>query len=385
MGNQNQNKGNVKLMFDVMPQGMSPQKSEHQQAETMAQPEGKMDSAMPPVPTELQGPTGQSSEIQPSRSHIKLLIIGLVVVILGVGGYFGYMWWQDRQSETEEIQAPPTQPTGLSSAFLQKYFGSNLCNDETSCGITADPDDDKLTNEEEAEALTSPLLVDSDFDGLADGDEIKVYSTDPIVADTDGDGFEDGLEVRNGFSAIVESDKPAAQIELSIIQENIAKFPLHEYTTIFLGLENFKTNFGSEDTSISQLSIGVPQNFKQDMTTINPLIWNNTTASSTLVLSRSIVSATSTTESLVDEAVAFSQKLYVDLMEVSEVNYSVDRNDAIKKYFTFTDQGEQYRMDVLFLRSNTVLLTAASIVPTRLWEDEGITVEAMLNSLRAGK
>jgi hypothetical protein len=38
----------------------------------------------------------------------------------------------------------------------------------------------------------SPL--DSDDDGLGNGEEISVYGTDPYLADTDGDGLDDGEE-----------------------------------------------------------------------------------------------------------------------------------------------------------------------------------------------
>lgn len=46
-------------------------------------------------------------------------------------------------------------------------------------------------------ALTSP---DSDGDGVADEDEIKIYQTDPNKADTDGDGYNDWRELNSGFS-----------------------------------------------------------------------------------------------------------------------------------------------------------------------------------------
>ncbi len=49
-----------------------------------------------------------------------------------------------------------------------------------------------------AEGAAAPL--DSDGDGLADVDELKVYFTDPANADTDGDGYNDGLEIANGYS-----------------------------------------------------------------------------------------------------------------------------------------------------------------------------------------
>jgi hypothetical protein len=61
-----------------------------------------------------------------------------------------------------------------------------------------DLDADGLSNQEEREYGTDPQRVDSDFDGLNDGAEIKDYFTDPTLADTDGDGIWDGEEVKEG-------------------------------------------------------------------------------------------------------------------------------------------------------------------------------------------
>ena len=44
------------------------------------------------------------------------------------------------------------------------------------------------------------IVIDSDNDGVADEDEIKIYQTDPNKADTDGDGYKDWLELNGGFS-----------------------------------------------------------------------------------------------------------------------------------------------------------------------------------------
>jgi len=46
---------------------------------------------------------------------------------------------------------------------------------------------------------TTPLLFDTDFDGLGDGDEI-VLGTDPVNPDTDGDTFSDSDEVLIHFT-----------------------------------------------------------------------------------------------------------------------------------------------------------------------------------------
>jgi hypothetical protein len=73
-----------------------------------------------------------------------------------------------------------------------------------------DRDTDKLSDAQELEIGTDPFLVDSDGDGLADGDETGFYGTDPLVADTDDDGLEDQEEVAviftNPFLADTDGD-----------------------------------------------------------------------------------------------------------------------------------------------------------------------------------
>ena len=50
---------------------------------------------------------------------------------------------------------------------------------------------------------TSPILSDSDGDGLDDASEIGVYGTDPLKTDTDGDGLSDGQEMVHGTNPFV--------------------------------------------------------------------------------------------------------------------------------------------------------------------------------------
>lgn len=59
----------------------------------------------------------------------------------------------------------------------------------------ADPDNDGLSNAQEALAETDPNNPDSDGDGLLDGQEVLTYGTDPNNADTDGDLLRDGDEI----------------------------------------------------------------------------------------------------------------------------------------------------------------------------------------------
>jgi len=63
-------------------------------------------------------------------------------------------------------------------------------------------DKDGLTDEEEILLGINPNRVDTDFDGLSDYDEVKIYFTDPIDVDSDKDGYLDGVEVDKGYNPI---------------------------------------------------------------------------------------------------------------------------------------------------------------------------------------
>jgi len=58
-----------------------------------------------------------------------------------------------------------------------------------------DTDGDGLTDWEEWQLGTNPLIIDTDYDKLTDYEEAKVYLTDPLVQDTDGDRLSDAYEV----------------------------------------------------------------------------------------------------------------------------------------------------------------------------------------------
>ncbi len=63
------------------------------------------------------------------------------------------------------------------------------------CDVDSDDDNDKLPDAIEAMSGTDRLDVDSDDDGIGDGDEVITYATDPTMPDSDGDGLGDGVEV----------------------------------------------------------------------------------------------------------------------------------------------------------------------------------------------
>jgi hypothetical protein len=67
---------------------------------------------------------------------------------------------------------------------------------KTSSPLLVDTDTDGLTDEEELQLGTNPNDDDTDGDGLEDYDELFAHRTDPLLADTDGDGLTDFEEIQ---------------------------------------------------------------------------------------------------------------------------------------------------------------------------------------------
>jgi len=73
----------------------------------------------------------------------------------------------------------------------------SISNDTGAAIDSGDLDGDNYPDAEEPNLGLDPNNVDTDGDGVADGDELNIYGTDPTVADTDGDGRSDGDELYN--------------------------------------------------------------------------------------------------------------------------------------------------------------------------------------------
>lgn len=69
-----------------------------------------------------------------------------------------------------------------------------------------DFDGDGLSNFDEFFQGTGIWHVDSDGDGLSDGEEVHFQKTAPLQADTDGDGMSDGWEVSYGLDPLSPAD-----------------------------------------------------------------------------------------------------------------------------------------------------------------------------------
>ena len=91
--------------------------------------------------------------------------------------------------------------------------------------MAIDIDGDGLSYEEETQYGTDAFAIDSDFDGLSDGEEVAIYNTNPLNADSDNDGIKDGVEIAlklNPLSAISDgiTEDTNRQIEIQVQDDN---------------------------------------------------------------------------------------------------------------------------------------------------------------------
>ncbi|WP_331351788.1 PQQ-binding-like beta-propeller repeat protein [Cellvibrio sp. UBA7671] len=99
----------------------------------------------------------------------------------------GTLFIQDTFALTAIDTLGDTDADGILQWWERRYGGNLQAN--------ADEDADGLTNLDEFTAKTSPLLADTDGDGLNDGLEVNTHQTSPINSDTDNDGLSDSIEV----------------------------------------------------------------------------------------------------------------------------------------------------------------------------------------------
>src|SRR5436190_23186830 len=100
------------------------------------------------------------------RVIIILLIILIVGVVLGTG-YFIVLRLRASAPSTTTTPSPQTgalQPAGSGSTTAQQLALTDP---------TGDPDNDNLTNDQEALWNTDPMNPDTDHDGYTDGEEVK--------------------------------------------------------------------------------------------------------------------------------------------------------------------------------------------------------------------
>ena len=78
---------------------------------------------------------------------------------------------------------------------VERLRMSNAPANIDAAGCNTDSDSDGLPDVRESALGTNPTELDSDADGLSDGDEVNLYGSNPLLLDTDGDGLNDRDEV----------------------------------------------------------------------------------------------------------------------------------------------------------------------------------------------
>lgn len=120
---------------------------------------------------------------------------GATYVAAYIGAVIGFDEGATPAASPVTTPAPTEQPRPTPRA-------GNVSTPEAPADDDGDPDEDGLTNAEEAELGTDPNLADTDDDGIDDGEEINTYDSDPLNLDTDGDLLYDGGELVRGTDVL---------------------------------------------------------------------------------------------------------------------------------------------------------------------------------------
>lgn len=154
--------------------------------------------AAPPAPA-VEAPVTVMPEeawTAPSRKRWVIAVI-IVVVLLLVGG--GIWIWGMRPAGEEEIPLPPAPEVPAPAETPAPATPAPATVPPETTAPAVDTDLDGLADVDEQILGTNPQKMDTDEDGLLDGEEVNAYKTDPLKADADGDGYKDGEEVRAGY------------------------------------------------------------------------------------------------------------------------------------------------------------------------------------------
>ena len=145
--------------------------------------------------------------------HLGLVVFGVKSAsrrcwIYSTGEDGTTIFQSDRAGETDDISTL----LGYAGTGTELTFISVDPLEELRVGL--DRDEDGLFNYDETTHGSDPTSIDSDGDGLTDGDEVYVYSTNPSNADTDDDGINDDVEIGLGTDPTV--DEPIVFTDFSL-------------------------------------------------------------------------------------------------------------------------------------------------------------------------
>ncbi len=160
----------------------------------------------PPPPPKPAAPPKPSAMPAHGKGRGKaVVIIGIVVLLLvGVGGFFALPYLTPPAEEPAPTVPPPTIPTPPVTPPVTPP--------------PPPPVEEPTTPQVPVSPFPSGTVpgTDSDSDGLTDLEERLVYDTDAHLPDTDGDGFLDGNEVFNLYDPRVPA--PATLLESGVVR-----------------------------------------------------------------------------------------------------------------------------------------------------------------------
>lgn len=184
---------------------------------------GRMPASIPqaPVPPKASGAkpviTDQVQEhhteavADRAGNRKRYLIMALAAFLLLGLATAGFAFWQNNKSNS-------------SAENPAAYVTPPVVEDNK------DSDNDGLTDTEEQNLGTDPNIADTDGDGLADGDEVKLFKTSPISMHSDSDAFDDGTEVKNGYNPTIGGDARISQEEIDMVSAAYSRGELHSVT-----------------------------------------------------------------------------------------------------------------------------------------------------------
>jgi hypothetical protein len=191
------------------------------------------------------------------RGNTRLIILSVILaLLLGVGGFLGYQWWNSRSANEvaptnvlvpPEQQLPESKDVTTPPEWLKRYFGVETCAEINICGDESDPDRDGLKNLEEFNQGTDPNNADSSGGGLADGDKVHIFGGDPLKSHSRNQQYSDADYVKYGYD--LTTDQPYTPEKLAEIKLKIKQLGLHQPTINTIGEEGWKLyEFSSPET-----------------------------------------------------------------------------------------------------------------------------------------
>ena len=146
--------------------------------------------------------------------NYKKIIIIFLAIVLVAGGFYVYRV-KNKPSLPAENTNAPAEAQNFSGELSKETDPVKLMDEDLKNSVATgkDTDNDGIADEQELKVYyynpktkqtlrLDPKNPDTDGDGLKDGEEIFKYHTNPLNPDTDGDGYSDGQEVKGGYNPL---------------------------------------------------------------------------------------------------------------------------------------------------------------------------------------